>query len=86
MIKKIAQSNRIDNLYTKWICDDVEDIPTLPPCQMGSTVYVIHTQEYYMLDNDGKWCKMSRPGGGGGSGSGDDIVEESTIWGDIPIT
>lgn len=84
MVRKLGQGNRINYAYSQWICDNVADIATIPRCPMGSTVYVIHTGDTYVLDSTGKWCC---PGSGNPPiECPDDFVEESTIWEDIPST
>lgn len=55
MIKKIAQGNREQYSNYKFICDNVEDISLLPCSPFGSTVFVIHTKDTYMLDSQGVW-------------------------------
>lgn len=51
MVKKFSQGNRIVYAISKWLCDDVEDIPKIPKSPMGSTVFVIHTKDTYMADS-----------------------------------
>lgn len=84
MIKKFSQNNKIQYSITKWLIDEVEDIKKLPPSPMGSTAFVIHTSETYMVDSSKKtWYPINR----NSSGSGPiecDCVEELTIWGDLP--
>ena len=47
---------------------------------MGSTVYVIHTRDTYMMDSKGMWhCVTSDK-----APIECDCVEELTIWADIP--
>ena len=81
MIKKIAQGNKLQYTNHKFICDDVEDISRLPRCPFGSTVFVIHTKDTYMIDSSGTWTSItsSAPGVPGEC----DCVEELTIWGEI---
>ena len=82
MIKKIAQGNRVQYNNYKFICDDIEDISLLPCCPFGSTVFVIHTKDTYMLDSVGTWCCITSDADGIPGVC--DCVEEMTIWGDIP--
>lgn len=80
MVKKLSQGNRIGYTYSKWICDDVEEISTIPRGSMGDTVFVIHTKDTYMMDSQGVWYNITS--------DGDPIecncVDEMTIWADIP--
>ena len=55
MVKKLSQGNRYSYTYYKWICDDVEDISLIPESPMGSTVFVIHTKETYVIDSKKSW-------------------------------
>lgn len=80
MIKKIAQGNRINYDYAKWVCDNVEDISNIPKSPMGSTVFVIHTKDTYMMDSEGFWCSITSDA----DSIPCDCIEELTIWGDIP--
>ena len=81
MIKKIAQGNRLQYNNYKFICDDVEDIANLPCCPFGSTVFVIHTKDTYMLDSQGVWTSITSDADGVPGGC--DCVEELTIWGNL---
>lgn len=80
MVRKLSQGNRIGYSYFKWLCDDVEDIPVIPKSPMGSTVFVIHTKDTYMMDSAGVWYSITS--------DADpivcDCVEELTVWADIP--
>ena len=80
MVKKLSQGNRIAYAMNKWLCDDVEEISKIKRCPMGSTVYVIHTRDTYMMDSKGMWhCVTSDK-----APIECDCVEELTIWADIP--
>lgn len=46
---------------------------------MGSTVYIIHTKETYMIDSKGVWYSTNSDG----EPITCDCVEESTIWGEL---
>lgn len=82
MVKKFSQGNRIVYAISKWLCDDVEDIPKIPKSPMGSTVFVIHTKDTYMADSQGVWYSITSDAA---SVEPCDCVDELTIWGDIPI-
>jgi hypothetical protein len=73
------QSCRTTYGVTEYVADTKEDVARISKCVMGSTVYVIHTKETYMIDSKGVWYPVN---------SDDDpiqcdCVEESTIWEDL---
>lgn len=80
MVRKLSQGNRIAYSVSKYLCDDVSEISKISKCPMGSTVYVIHTRDTYMLDSKGVWycCTSNAPP------IECDCVEELTIWNEIP--
>lgn len=80
MISKIKQGTKILHTLSEYVVDDIEDVAKIPRCAMGSTVYVIHTQETYMADGKGVWY----PKTGSGSPIPCDCIEESTIWENFP--
>jgi hypothetical protein len=80
MISKLRQGNKVAQNLAEYVVDDIADLSKLPKAFMGSTVYVIHTQETYMIDSKGIWYPMD-------SDSPPvecDCVEESTIWEELP--
>lgn len=79
-VRKLSQGNKIGYSYVKWLCDDIEEMAKIPPCPMGSTVYVVHTRDTYMMDSNNVWYCMTSPA----EPIKCDCVEELTIWGDIP--
>lgn len=80
MIKKLSQGNRINYDITKWLVEDVEELKTLPVSSMGSTAFVIHTADTYMLDSKRTWyCITSDQ-----VPVECDCVEELTIWNTLP--
>ena len=81
MVKKFSQGNRIVYAISKWLCDDVEDIPKIPKSPMGSTVFVIHTKDTYMADSEGVWYSITSDAE---SVEPCDCVDELTIWAEIP--
>lgn len=82
MYLKLAQSGRAAYGVAEYVADDKTDVARLPRSVMGSTVYIIHTKETYMIDSKGVWHAVDS--------DGDpivcDCVEESTIWGDLQET
>lgn len=80
MIKKYSQGNRKTYEICKWICDDIEEISQIPYSAMGSTVFVIHTKDTYMIDGQGVWHSITSDA----SPIQCDCVEEMTIWNEIP--
>ena len=79
MFVKLNQSGRVTYGVTNYVADDKSDVANLPRCVMGSTVYVIHTKETFMMDSNNVWYPIdsdSEP-------IKCNCVEESTIWGDL---
>lgn len=59
------QASRIDYNYKEWYVDSVTDIPNLDvsdACQ-GSVVYVLRTQDVYILNKNRQWVKQTEDGG-----------------------
>ena len=42
----------------EFVCDTLDDLNTLPPCQMGSTAIVIDIATVYMKNSKGEWVKL----------------------------
>lgn len=42
----------------EFVCDTLDDLNTLPPCQMGSTAIVIAIAAVYMKNSKGEWVKL----------------------------
>jgi hypothetical protein len=42
----------------EFVCDTLDDLNTLPPCQMGSVAIVIANAEVYMKNSKGEWVKL----------------------------
>ena len=80
MITKIRQGTRVSYNLSEFVVDDLSDVALLPRCAMGSTVYVIHTKDTYIIDSKGIWYPKTS--------DNDpivcDCVEESTIWDELP--
>ena len=79
MYQKLMQSGRTTYGVAEYVADTKEDVARIPKCVMGSTVYIIHTKETYMIDSQGTWYAADS--------EGDpivcDCVEEATIWEDL---
>ena len=81
MVRKLSQGNRVAYTMSKWLCDDLEELSKITKCPMGSTAYVIHTRDTYMMDSEGVWhCVTSDK-----VPVECDCIEELTIWADIPL-
>ena len=80
MFYKMTQGTRIAYNLCEYLADDESDVKLIPKCAMGSTVYVIHNKEKYMMDSHGVWY----PTVGDGEPIVCDCVDESTIWENIP--
>ena len=80
MVRKLSQGNRTNYAYSKWLCDDVEELSTIPKCPMGSTAFVIHTKDTYMMDSAGMWYSITSDA----DPVQCDCIDELTIWADIP--
>lgn len=55
-----------------FICDEVEDLATLPYASMGSTCYVIANASKYMVNSRGEWIRQTF-GNETGPGNGEEI-------------
>ena len=80
MISKIRQGTRALYGWSEFVVDDREEVSKLPKAVHGSTVYVIHEKETYIIDGKGVWYPMK--------GDKDpiecDCVDEMTIWDELP--
>ena len=81
MIIKFSQGNKVSYDFSKWIVDEESEIASVPTNRIGSTVYVIHTGETWMMDSANKWYPVTTPGK---APIECNCVEELTIWSDIP--
>ena len=79
MYQKLMQSGRTTYGVAEYVADTKEDVTRIPKCVMGSTVYIIHTKETYMIDSQGTWYAVDSEG----DPITCDCVEESTIWEDL---
>lgn len=79
MYQKLTQSGRTTYGVSEYVADEKTDVSKIPKCVMGSTVYIIHTKETYMIDSKGVWYSTNSDG----EPITCDCVEESTIWGEL---
>lgn len=42
----------------EFVCDSIDDLETLPYCQMGSIAIIIATASVYMKNSKGEWVKL----------------------------
>lgn len=54
----IAHDGDVTYGVNEYVCDTVDDLLTLPPCNMGSTAIIISTSEVYMRNGKGEWVKL----------------------------
>ena len=82
MYKIIRNDSDISYGVKVFVCDTVEDIPTLPACEMGSKVFVIGTTTTYIKDGANHWIVL--PTGGtsssGGSSSNPSTPSDKIIY------
>lgn len=76
MYQKLTQSGRAAYGIAEYVADEKADVARIPRCVMGSTVFIIHTKETYMIDSQGVWYAIDSDG----DPIHCDCVEESTIW------
>ena len=58
MYKVISNDGDVAYGIKELVCDTVEDLKTLPSCQMGSSVLVIEDATVYMKNGEGEWVKL----------------------------
>lgn len=58
MYKITANDGDVAYGVKEFVCDTLDDLNTLPPCQMGSVAIVIATAEVYMKNSKGEWVKL----------------------------
>lgn len=80
MISKIRQGTRSLYALSEFVVDDREEVAKLPKAVHGSTVYVIHEKETYMIDGKGVWYPMKSDK----DPIECDCVDEMTIWDELP--
>jgi hypothetical protein len=55
MIKLYSQHGVISYGIIKFVVQTIEDLETLPPCEMGSTAFVEAAQTKYIKNGMGEW-------------------------------
>ena len=58
MYKITKNDNDISYNVKEFVCDTVEDLQTLPKCEMGSLAIVISEISVYLRNSAGKWVKL----------------------------
>lgn len=58
MYKITKNDNDISYNVKEFVCDTVEDLQTLPKCEMGSLAIVISEVSVYLRNSAGKWVKL----------------------------
>lgn len=76
MWAKYSQGGKVGYQYSEFIVEEESEISSLPKVEMGNTVYVVSTGEYWMIDSKGKWHVAN----GKKEPISCDCQEESTIW------
>lgn len=57
-IKLTSHDGNVSYGIKEYVVDTPEDISNVPPCAMGSMLFVISTAELYMMNGEGKWVKI----------------------------
>ena len=55
MIKLYSQRGKIAYGIKQFVVQTVEELDTLPPCEMGSTAFVEINQKKYIKNGAGEW-------------------------------
>lgn len=50
--------SNISHGVKEFVCDTVNDLTTLPKCEMGSIAIVLSESTVYMKNGTGKWVKL----------------------------
>ena len=58
MYKITSNDGDISYGVKEFVCDSVDDLSILPPCQMGSVAIIIATSEVYMENRRGARVKI----------------------------
>ena len=58
MYKITKNDNDISYNVKEFVCDTVEDLQTLPKCEMGSLAIVISEISVYLRNSAGEWVKL----------------------------
>ena len=55
MIKLISQNGEIANGINEYVVDNKDELNKIKYCDMGSTAFIIETQETYVLNGKREW-------------------------------
>ena len=55
MIKLYSQRGKIAYGIKQFVVQTIEELDTLPPCEMGSTAFVEINQKKYIKNGAGEW-------------------------------
>ena len=58
MYKITKNDNDISYNVKEFVCDTIEDLQTLPKCEMGSLAIVISEVSVYLRNSAGEWVKL----------------------------
>lgn len=58
MYKITSNDGDITYGLKEFACDTIDDLGTLPSCQMGSVAIIIATAEVYMKNSKDEWVKL----------------------------
>ena len=50
--------NDVSHGVKEFVCDTVDDLTTLPRCEMGSIAIVLSESTVYMKNGAGKWVEL----------------------------
>ena len=69
MSKITKNDNDVSHGVKEFVCDAVNDIQSLPACEMGSKVLVIENSTTYIKNGAGHWVALATNGNNSGSSS-----------------
>lgn len=79
MYTKFSTGNNVNYNISKYVVDEETDLATVLNPHMGSSAYVVHTGESWILDSEGYWYPLTADK----EAIKCDCVSELTIWGDL---
>lgn len=81
MVNIISNSGRTAYGIQHFVVDEQADVAKISPnqCAVGSTVFVIATSKYYMLNSKKEWKNVDLGTGGSSGPAGDIIVYEGGV-------
>lgn len=77
---KITKNNDVSHGVKEFVCDAVNDIQSLPACEMGSKVLVIENSTTYIKNGAGYWVVLATNGNGSGSSSTPTFPDNKVIY------